>query len=42
MVIDGGWKEGRGVKTPADRRIQFEGGGPNWLHTMDTREDSQI
>ena len=31
--VGGGWQQGKGVRTPAERGIRFEGGS-NWLHTM--------
>ena len=39
--IGGSWQEGRGIRTPAEREIRFEG-GPNWLHTMGTRKINQF
>ena len=32
---------GKGVRTPAERAIRFEG-DPNWLYTMGTRETNQF
>ena len=42
VSIGGDRQEGKEFRTPAEREIRFEGGGPNWLHTMVIGETNQF